>query len=76
MCPNDTLRGNVCGKMKVTNRFLEALKAASGAEIDEGLLSQIQASFEAIIGMGPMGLKDAEPAIKFSPTEDARTKKS
>ena len=76
MCPNDTLRGNVCGKMKVTKRSLEALKAASGAEIGEGLLSQIQASFEGIAGMGHMGLKDAEPAIKFSPMKDARTKKS
>ncbi len=62
--------------MKVTNESLEALRAASGAEIDEGLLSQIQASFEGIAGMDQMGLKETEPAIKFSLSKDARTKKS
>ena len=62
--------------MKVTNESLEALRAASGAEIDVDLLSQIQASFDGIAGMDQMGLKEAEPAIKFSPNKDARTKKS
>ncbi len=62
--------------MKITNESLEALKAASGAEIDVDLLSQIQASFEGIAGMDQMGLKETEPAIRFNPGKDARTKKS
>lgn len=62
--------------MQITNETLEALEAASGAKLDEALAGQIQASLDGIASLDQISLKDVEPAIKFSPTDDARTTKS
>ena len=58
-------------EQKVTDLTLQALMAASGAELDAALLSQIQGSLDGIAGLDVLDIKSSEPAIKFAIIESA-----
>lgn len=59
----------VMSDIEITHDTLDALAQASGANIEPGLLSQIQASVESIVGLDELDLKDVQPAITFSTSD-------